>query len=325
MILGVEHRMAFAYDSYISESFLEARVQPKNTPHQTVGSFVLSVGPPTRVFRYSDWHENVVHHFSITRYHNRIEVSSRSVVQTHPSAPSLASVTDALPLADLSYGHGEFLQFGGPVQLTSTLRKFQRSLPATRGARLGEHVRAIGQTIQRSFSYQKDVTRYDSTTEDFFKAGAGVCQDFAHLMLASLRLAGIPCRYVSGYLHQETRRAEPSQSHAWIEFHSPTEGWVPYDPTHDSEIDERYVVVGHGRTYDDVPPNKGIYRGRASETLSAEVRMRTATARALPTLQDTVQAIDVPVYTEIPGRKRDADDVAALEAAQQQQQQQQQG
>ena len=317
--------MAFAYDGYISESFLEARVQPKNTPHQTVGSFVLAVGPPTRVFRYSDWHENVVHHFSITRYHNRIELSSRSVVQTHPTAPPLASLVDPLPLADLPYGLGEFLQFGGPVQLTPTLRKFHRSLASPRGARLGEQVRAIGQSITRSFSYQKDVTRYDSTTEDFFKAGAGVCQDFAHLMLASLRLAGIPCRYVSGYLHEESRRPEPAQSHAWIEFHSPREGWVPYDPTHEREIDEHYVVVGHGRTYDDVPPNKGIYRGRASETLSAEVRTRTATARALPSLQDSVQPIDVPVFSELPGRKRDHDDVAAIEAAQQQQQQQQRG
>ena len=98
-----------------------------------------------------------------------------------------------------------------------------------------------------------------------------MCQDFAHLMLALLRLRQVPCRYVSGYLHVERKKREPSQSHAWVEFHSPTAGWVPFDPAHNRPVDDRYVVVGHGRHYDDVPPNKGIYRGIAKETLKAEV------------------------------------------------------
>ena len=89
MILSVAHRLAFEYDSYISESFLELRVQPKTSGNQTVNSFSLAVGPPTRVYRYADWHENVVHHFNVTRYHSRIEVVSHSLVTTHrsPSAP----------------------------------------------------------------------------------------------------------------------------------------------------------------------------------------------------------------------------------------------
>jgi transglutaminase-like putative cysteine protease len=121
-----------------------------------------------------------------------------------------------------------------------------------------------------------------------------VCQDFTHLMLGALRLMGIPCRYVSGYLHVATKRAEPAQSHAWIEFWSPASGWVPHDPTHDREIDERYVVVGHGRSYDDVPPNKGIYRGNASETLQAEVRTALATKRTSLAPQESVEVIEIP-------------------------------
>jgi transglutaminase-like putative cysteine protease len=94
MNLSVEHRLAFEYDSYISESFLELRVQPKVGPHQTVHTFSLAVSPLTRVYRYGDWHENLVHHFNITRYHRRIEVVSRSLVTTHPAGPALDAVTD---------------------------------------------------------------------------------------------------------------------------------------------------------------------------------------------------------------------------------------
>src|SRR5262245_36629137 len=280
MHLSVEHRLGFDYDAYISESFLELRVQPKSVPHQTVHAFSLAVGPLTRVYRYGDWHDNLVHHFNITRYHNRIEVVSQSLVSTHPAAPSLDAVTDPVDPDGLPHQYRDYLRLEGPIQETPGLQAFRRGLHLPSGAPLGDLVRAAGAQIHAGFSYQKDVTRFDSTTEDFLKLGAGVCQDFTHLMLGTLRLLGIPCRYVSGYLHVAAGPAEPAQSHAWIEFWSPERGWVPYDPTHDREIDERYVVVGHGRSYDDVPPNKGIYRGNARETLRAEVR--TAVARERP-------------------------------------------
>lgn len=320
MHLSVEHRLGFEYDSYISESFLELRVQPKAVPHQTVHAFSLGVGPLTRVYRYADWHENLVHHFNITRYHNRIEVMSRSLVTTHPAGPALDTVSDAVG-GELPHEYRDFLQLEGPIVASPALRKFHGNLTRPRGARLGELVRATGAQIHRRFAYQKDVTRFDSTTDDFLKLGAGVCQDFTHLMLGTLRLLGIPCRYVSGYLHVAAERVEPAQSHAWIEFWSPTSGWVPYDPTHDREIDERYVVVAHGRSYDDVPPNKGIYRGNAHETLQAEVRTALAPKRPTMTPADPAEVIEIPVFKEIPARSTHYDTAILVEQAAQRQQQ----
>jgi transglutaminase-like putative cysteine protease len=317
MLLDVEHRLAFEYDGYIRESFLELRVQPKTTAHQTVSSFVLAVGPPTRVTRYTDWNGNLVHHFGVTHYHNRIEVLSRSCISTHPLP--MTPPAEPAPAGELPYRLHDFVQFDGPVRLSAALRKFHRALPSPRGARLQDRVTAMSGHIRRHFTYRKDVTRYDSSTDDFLELGAGVCQDFAHLMLALLRLSGVPCRYVSGYLHVDTREGAPSQSHAWIEFHSPDSGWVPFDPTHDRAVDERYVVVGHGRHYDDVPPNKGIYRGTARETLTAEVRTRSMGERPPLVPPEAVQPIDLPVFREIPERRRDYDVVAAEAAAQQQQ------
>jgi transglutaminase-like putative cysteine protease len=321
MLLEIEHRFAFAYDAYISESFMELRVQPKTTGDQTVTSFVLAVGPPTRVYRYLDWNDNVTHHFTITRFHDRIEVSSRSLVTTHPAVPPLASLVDPVGGWDVPYPMLDFLAFGGPVRLTPALRAAHKAAAALRGTPIGEHVQTLGVYLGKQFEYQKDVTKFDSTTEDFLTIGAGVCQDFAHLMLGLLRLSGVPCRYVSGYLHVERKQREPSQSHAWIEFWTPSHGWIPFDPTHHRSVDERYVVVGHGRHYDDVAPNRGIFRGVAQETLQAEVITQPSTAQALPQLTNETRKIPLQTFREAPAR-RPVSAAAPLEDEQQQQQQQ---
>ncbi len=321
MLLQVEHKFTFEYDAYISESFLELRVQPKTTPHQTVLSFGLAVGPPTRVFRYADWNDNTTHHFTITKFHDRIEVAAQSVVDTRPAAPPLASLKDVVTPADMPYPLLDFLDIAGPVRPTPALRAAHRAAALSKGAPLGEQAAAIGTAIHERFEYQKDVTKYDSTTEDFLRIGAGVCQDFAHLMLGMLRLSGIPCRYVSGYLHVERKRREASQSHAWVEIYSPSAGWVPFDPTHNRTPDESYVVVGHGRHYDDVPPNRGIYRGVARETLRAEVHTQPSTAKVVR-LSEDVRPIEVRVFSAAPARRSEVVMGAPPDEQSQQQQQQ---
>jgi transglutaminase-like putative cysteine protease len=322
MFLEVEHRLSFDYDAFIRESFIELRMQPKTTAHQTLQSFVLAVGPPTALSRYRDWNDNVVHHFTVTSYHDRIAVAGRALVSTHPAAPALDDVTDRLPLESLAFPFWDFLQLGGPVRSSAAMRKFNGGVAARDGAPLGEQVRALSRHIHSSFEYRKNVTRYDSSTDDFLAAGAGVCQDFTHLMLGLLRLRQIPCRYVSGYLHVEPAAGETAQSHAWVEVYSPERGWVPFDPTHDRPIDERYIAVGHGRHYEDVPPNKGIFRGNAKESLTAEVYTRPSAQKNISTLREEIESIDLPVFQEVPERTRDwTEAVSDADIAQQQQQQ----
>ena len=322
MYIEIEHQLSFAYGAYIRESFLELRMQPKTTAHQTLSSFVLAVGPPTKVSRYRDWNDNTVHHFSIVNFHDRIEVTARSIVSTGGPGVRLAAATDPAGAgAESLYPLLDFLDFGGPVKNSAALRKFAQAVSVPGGASLGEQVAAYGRHIHAHFTYKKNVTRYDSSTDDFLQLEAGVCQDFTHLMLALLRLRQIPCRYVSGYLHVEAGKGEAAQSHAWIELYSPTAGWIPFDPTHNREIDERYVVVGHGRHYDDVPPNKGIYRGNADEALEAQVVTRPSVPKAISALYEEMEQLDVPVYPEIPERRRDRGILMIEDAGDQQQQQ----
>jgi transglutaminase-like putative cysteine protease len=322
MFLDVQHHLRLEYDDFIRESFIELRLQPKTTASQRVASFVLAAGPPTKISRYRDWNDNVVHHFAVTEFHDRLEVQSRSLVETRPTLFPLAAIEDAMPFGPLPHPLYDWLALDGPLCPTPRLTRFARSLDVPKGAPLGEHVRRLGTAIAGAFEYRKNVTRYDSTTEDFLSLRAGVCQDFTHLMLALLRLRGIPCRYVSGYLHVERLAAEPAQSHAWVEFHSPSAGWIPFDPTHNREVDERYVVVGHGRHYDDVPPNKGIYRGNARETMRAEVVTQVTSGKGIVDLHEETRQIDLPVFQEPPERRPLERTITRAEEAAIQQQQQ---
>ena len=109
---------------------------------------------------------------------------------------------------------------------------------------------------------------------EFVRARAGVCQDYTHAMLALCRRIGIPARYVSGYLETGAGLTLGSDaSHAWIEAYLPGSGWVGFDPTNGTLVEQTYVKVGHGRDYDDVPPVKGLRRGGGTESLRVAVRV----------------------------------------------------
>ncbi|MGH2970120.1 MAG: transglutaminase-like domain-containing protein [Solirubrobacteraceae bacterium] len=151
----------------------------------------------------------------------------------------------------------------------------------------------VVQVIPDRFEYRAGVTYVGSTVEDLLEAGAGVCQDFAHLALVLLRRNGIAARYVSGYLFAapdgdaDADSAEV-ETHAWLEALLPSgEGaeplWVGIDPTNRCLAGEHYVKIGHGRHYRDVPPIKGVYRGAASARLETSVRMHRTDAAGVRT------------------------------------------
>jgi transglutaminase-like putative cysteine protease len=190
-----------------------------------------------------------------------------------------------------------YLEFTALTAPNDAVRAAAHDIRAAAASSLEQAERAHDWTA-RSISYQVGVTGTRTPAAMALHLGGGVCQDFAHIMIALVRGLGIPCRYVSGYVHLD-KRHEPSQSHAWIEFWAPSHGWIPFDPTHNRAVDERYVVVGHGRSYDDVPPNRGIYRGAAHETLRAEVETHVSTARPVPQLTTETRPIPLQTYREL--------------------------
>lgn len=301
MILEVQHETRLSYDEPAAESVAEVRMEPASDERQTCRSFHLAVSPATAAHRYADGFGNRVHHFNVLAPHLEMRVLAASVVETHPNGHSLEACEATWPLDIDGGGLGpfEYLRLRGPARYTPRLEPALQTLRPSKGQRVGELVAAVSRYIQGHFAYTPNVTLASSPIDDVLAQGKGVCQDFTHLMIAILRSFGVPARYVSGYIHREDRE---SQSHAWCEAWLPGLGWFGIDPTNDSPADERFVKVAVGRDFTDVPPNKGVYRGKARETIS--VRVQTRRLAAVPSLswQEQLPPLDAPLMSIVSGR-----------------------
>ena len=127
--------------------------------------------------------------------------------------------------------------------------------------------------IASRFTYEAGHTAVEDTALHVLEIGRGVCQDFAHLMAAALRMSGVPTRYVSGFLAPSRGDAANEEgSHAWVQCY--VDGvWYGFDPANQVLQDERYVVTAVGRDYDDVPPLRGSFRGAGQHEWVATVRV----------------------------------------------------
>src|SRR4051794_38043598 len=260
MILEVQHETRLEYSEPVTESMTEVHMEPVSDADQSCRSFHLAVSPATEVFRYQDGFGNRVHHFNLLAPHDQVRILAASVVETHPRSNDLALSLATYPLAldNIDLEVFDFLRFRGPVRPTSRLDPLLETLQPRSGTRIAELVSRVAQYIRTHFEYAPDVTDASSPIDDVLERGKGVCQDFAHLMVAVLRSFEVPARYVSGYIHRPNKE---SQSHAWCEVWLPDLGWFGVDPTNDHMVKDHFVKVAMGRDFTDVPPNRGVYRG----------------------------------------------------------------
>jgi transglutaminase-like putative cysteine protease len=181
-------------------------------------------------------------------------------------------------------------------------------------------LRQLNSAIYGWFEYVPKATRVDSPIDHALEARQGVCQDFAHIMIALVRHVRIPCRYVSGYLYPRSEghdRSPEGASHAWVEALVPGFGWIGFDPTNDLIAGERHIRVAIGRDYADVPPTKGVFKGDSASQLTVSVRVAPSDAPPPPELE-----VSVP-EDEWQAAIAAADEAERLLLQQQQQQQQQ--
>ena len=277
MLLKITHETELTYDSTISESVVELRMFPRQESTQHRLSFELKLQPYSTVNSYFDWLGNTVHTFTVNGTHSKLCVVATSVVETEsvPTVPE--SLPDIWPLpASTDYKLYDFLQFDGPIVDSPELRALVKELHADAGIPLGGLAMRMIRLINSKFEYQKGITTAASPVTETLKHGKGVCQDLTHLMIALARAMEIPARYVSGLLHADSTKPDSlrgfTQSHAWCELYFPSHGWIGFDPTNNCTAGEHFVKVAVGRDYRDVPPNKGMYRGQARETMLVNVR-----------------------------------------------------
>lgn len=278
----IKHVTRFSYDTPITESVMEARMQPRSDGVQRCLRFGLSTAPASRAMMYQDHDGNIVHHFNIPGRHARLTVTAEALVECDaPPVLPAAIGPDGWDRLDAMTATGEHWDSLAPSQFarrTPLLEALARELGVERGDDPLALLHRIVSGLYGALDYSPRSTRVDSPIDDALEARRGVCQDFAHVFIALVRPLGIPCRYVSGYLfHQDGRsdRSADGATHAWVEVLLPDLGWVGLDPTNDVAAGARHVRVAVGRDYADVPPTRGVYKGtsKVSSELAVSVQV----------------------------------------------------
>lgn len=284
MRLRVRHQTRYDYSSPVSHSVNQLCLLPRSCAHQRQLSTELVIEPEPRIIaRGDDHYGNSVARFGIHEPHRRCTIIVTSHIDTSDELPSLAN----------SIGIAEnrlHLQRGGDP---SALMAHDCLLPSPHvpaeqavDTLLGEcppdghsvfsYAEALMRHIYTSFRYDSKFSTIVTPLSDVLAARRGVCQDFAHLAIATLRRAGIPARYVSGYLETLPPPGKPKlqgadASHAWFAVFDAHLGWRDFDPTNGKRPDSQYVVTARGRDYGDVSPLKGIVYGGGKHRLRVEV------------------------------------------------------
>ncbi|MGD0288616.1 MAG: transglutaminase family protein [Candidatus Binataceae bacterium] len=268
MLFRIKHVTRYAYEQPASHSHNVVRLAPIDAPDQKRLAFNLEVTPRAEISEYRDTFGNLAHSIDIQPPHTELIISSTSTVERLELAvqpPPRITIRDFLAGdAGRVREYADFLNSSRYVPFSDRLRRFFWSVRPELSEDITAYTERMIQYVRSQFDYDGDTTNVHSTVDDILTLGGGVCQDFAHLSIGLLRLAGIPARYVSGYLAPAPRRdpnAAPPElaSHAWIEALLPGTGWTGFDPTHRNRTIIRHIRVAVGRDYNDLPPVSGVY------------------------------------------------------------------
>jgi transglutaminase-like putative cysteine protease len=271
--MAVRHRTGYQYGSPARSSYNEVRMTPATGRGQHLLTSRLDIRPDARPLRYVDYWGTQVHAFDVHVPHTELVVTATSVVETAPPVTAPDVDWDTLSSPAVRDRFAELLAPSKYVVVEDEVDTVARSLRAAGSP--AETGRAAAHWVNETLAYVRGVTSVGTSSAEARDLGQGVCQDFSHLALALLRSAGLPARYVSGYLYPGTDATldEPvsAESHAWVEFWAGE--WVPVDPSNLAEVAERHVLVGRGRDYADVRPLAGIYSGPAAQSLGVGVEL----------------------------------------------------
>lgn len=285
MKLKITHQTQYTYPEPVTDSVNEIRLTPQTDSRQFCYEHTLLLKPNAELFSYEDFFNNKVHTFSISEPHQELVIKANSIVVTEEKdqfrGRPLPLSTEKMIIQSETFQNrfAEYLMESHYTKLSQEIRNFANrmaDLDASEG--IYRLLKDVSEEIYSNFTYDPKATDVHTTVEETLHLKRGVCQDFAHLMIAVCRFKGIPARYVSGYQFigdlQGGNADYDQASHAWVEAYVPDIGWVGYDPTNNGMINWRYVKIGHGRDYRDIVPLKGVYSGTSSQSLKVEVDVK---------------------------------------------------
>ncbi len=267
----IEHRTTYTYDDDVTGSYGLFHLRPRELPWQHTIAHELTIDPePADLFRHVDLYGNAQAYFHVTHPHTVLEVVAVSIVDVE--APQLDPAALAVPWerarplerTDLSdaWEAADYVFASRYVEVPPAVEEYAR-VSFTPGRAIGEAATELMHRVYADFTYKSGSTTVSTPVSDLLEKRMGVCQDFAHVMVAALRSLGLAGRYVSGYLATRPPPGRPrlvgaDASHAWVGCWIPGGGWLYLDPTNNRPISETHATVAWGRDYGDVPPVKGV-------------------------------------------------------------------
>lgn len=266
----VSHRTVYRYSDVVTSSYGRGFLTPRDSARQRCLSHSLEIEPAAADSSTSrDAYGNISSYFHVTERHETLSITSRSVVEVDPPPADLYDGGSARAPWEISRPVGtdgalamEFTLDLRSAEITDGLRDY--AAPSFEPGRpLIEVLRDLNSRIYTDFTYRSGSTTVSTRVSEVLTAREGVCQDFARLAIACLRANGLAASYVSGYLATDPppgkeRMVGIDATHAWASVWTPQNQWLGFDPTNAQMVDERYITVGFGRDYADVPPLRGI-------------------------------------------------------------------
>jgi len=280
----ITHRTDYRYSDVVTSSYGRGFLAPRDSARQRCLTYQLDIDPqPADQSTSLDAYGNISSYFHITNRHRELTVTSTSVVEVDPppadlygTGPAVAPWEIARPTGPAGALAVEFTLDLQPGEITDAVRDY--AAPSFESGRpLIEVLGDLNRRIFNDFTYRSGSTTVSTQVAEVLAAREGVCQDFARLAIACLRANGLAASYVSGYLATDPppgkeRMFGVDATHAWAAVWTPQNQWLALDPTNDQMVDERYIVVGWGRDYADVPPLRGIiYTDSESSVIDVSV------------------------------------------------------
>jgi transglutaminase-like putative cysteine protease len=284
MKLRATHATTYLYTQPVSICHTAVHLMPRDGPNQRVLDHNLSIVPtPEATFRHKDYFGNDVTCFSIHEPHRTLTISAASMVEIEPCDPLEPSLTPAWEEAQgekWRHAEGHSLKayqfvFPSPRITPSPLFAAYAETSFTAGRPFLEAAVELSHRIYTEFHYDREATTVATSAAEVWKSKRGVCQDFAHFMIACLRSLGLAARYVSGYLNSRELIGNQA-SHAWVSAFFPGLGWLDLDPTNDQMVNGSYVTLAWGRDYSDVAPVNGVTIGGGQQVITVAVTVAPA-------------------------------------------------
>jgi transglutaminase-like putative cysteine protease len=323
----IHHVTKYTYPDPVRDSANQIMLFPVKDEYQELLTHQIIITGEPFVEKYRDYYGNEAGSFMNIELHKELRIDSTMTVITKPKEMPgsnveieeqwsyLYQIKNVVPYIDFLMQEyfaslSEVKEIANPELFTSMS--------------VFDAAKKLNDYVYKNFQYIRGLTNVETTIDEIWKLRAGVCQDFAHILLVMLRMIHIPARYVSGYIcpHDKDLRGEGA-THAWVEAYIPFYGWLGFDPTNDCVVNDFHVRLAIGRNFSDCSPAKGTYKGSAKQTLEVGVSVSYEDGAVSKEINAVLEPQYIPVAKDADGSNNSYRRYMDMMIIQQQQQQQQ--